>query len=384
VDPGVTVEFSGLGLDVQGALSALGTASEPITLTSAATTPHAGDWYSLQFEAGSVGALSYTTISDAGSYCGGCGLTPNASVGVQGTVSLDHVTVTQSGYDGIAVAGSSNVSVTNSTVSGSGNSGLVVSDPSTPTISNSLFGDNGGRAIELSNPDSATNLAHNRFSGNGFDGVHLDGGMLTQSTTWPATSGPIELGGYITVGSTTTLTIAADATIRGSNYSELDVQGTLNAVGTANQPITFTSGLSPTNPGDWYGLQFEPGSFGHLSYTSVAYGGDAGCYSPTYYSSFCGALYLSGAIATLDHVTVTHSSQGGILAIDGGRFSVSDSTLSNNGSYGIDLPDSNSSVPTSSITGTHFLANGLDAVYLSNPDAMPSLANNIYNSSSLQ
>ncbi len=54
----------------------------------------------------------------------------------------------------------------------------------------------------------------------------------------------------------------------------LDVWGTLVAMGTITQPITFTSNLTMTAPGDWVGLSFVGDvSQGRLAWCDVSYGG---------------------------------------------------------------------------------------------------------------
>ncbi|MBU1660215.1 MAG: right-handed parallel beta-helix repeat-containing protein, partial [Chloroflexi bacterium] len=66
----------------------------------------------------------------------------------------------------------------------------------------------------------------------------------------------------------------------------LIVNGTLNATGTAAEPVVFTSlkddghggdtggdGATTGTPGEWYGLVFEPGSVGRLEHFFVGYAG---------------------------------------------------------------------------------------------------------------
>jgi hypothetical protein len=70
IDPGVRVLASGdVGLYVEGTLSAVGTASQPITFTSSNTTsPSPGNWMGLYLNgSGASGSqLSYVSIQDAG------------------------------------------------------------------------------------------------------------------------------------------------------------------------------------------------------------------------------------------------------------------------------------------------------------------------------
>ena len=60
----------------------------------------------------------------------------------------------------------------------------------------------------------------------------------------------------LTLNSGTTLTIAPGAVIRFDKDRGIDVKSnaTIIAKGTTSQPITFTSGLQTTAPGDWHGI----------------------------------------------------------------------------------------------------------------------------------
>ncbi|WP_332673681.1 hypothetical protein [Comamonas sp.] len=67
IEPGVTIQMAAASSFTlkKGALQALGTPSQPITITSAATTPAAGDWRQWRFTAGTNNALTqlgYVTI----------------------------------------------------------------------------------------------------------------------------------------------------------------------------------------------------------------------------------------------------------------------------------------------------------------------------------
>ncbi|MBN1886907.1 MAG: hypothetical protein JW850_02920, partial [Thermoflexales bacterium] len=77
-------------------------------------------------------------------------------------------------------------------------------------------------------------------------------GVITQSTTWDLASSPYTLTGTVTVNPGVTLTIEAGVQVMGQSGTELSVRGGLVALGTAAQPITFTS-VEDNNPGQWAG-----------------------------------------------------------------------------------------------------------------------------------
>ena len=57
IEPGVTVKFdSGKALQIRGELVAQGTSGSPITFTSSASSPAAGDWVRLSFLCPATGA----------------------------------------------------------------------------------------------------------------------------------------------------------------------------------------------------------------------------------------------------------------------------------------------------------------------------------------
>jgi flagellar hook assembly protein FlgD len=109
VDPGVTVKLSpGTSLVLNGTLTALGTASSPITFTSNAASPKAGDWGALSFAAGSSASqATYALVSYGGSGQSG------AVTLVSSSASLDHPTVSSSSSAGVYVAGASAPKITN-------------------------------------------------------------------------------------------------------------------------------------------------------------------------------------------------------------------------------------------------------------------------------
>ena len=114
IDPGVVVEFAAnRGMQVNGTLIALGTLAQPITLTSAQVSPAPGDWASIIFATGSVGAtfdgdgnylggstLQYVSIE----YAGGNGATAALKIGANGPY-LANLTVTNSQTEGVDVQG---------------------------------------------------------------------------------------------------------------------------------------------------------------------------------------------------------------------------------------------------------------------------------------
>ncbi len=102
------------------------------------------------------------------------------------------------------------------------------------------------------------NLDLNQLTGNSATGgvpAFLVSGSVSTSSTWHSEGaswllGPAGCGVGLTIPSGVTVTVEAGAVIKGANESyigcggagaQLSVEGTLNAVGTAEHPVTFTS-----------------------------------------------------------------------------------------------------------------------------------------------
>jgi RHS repeat-associated protein len=96
-------------------------------------------------------------------------------------------------------------------------------------------------------------------------------GVITASTTWNVAGSPYILTTDVTVDSGATLTVEPGVVVMGRSLSDLIVKGRLEAIGSAEQPILFTSEID-TAPGQWPGLIFDGGA-GNLRHATVRYGG---------------------------------------------------------------------------------------------------------------
>lgn len=308
IDPGCVVRFEadadagiGVGWSAAGSIVAAGTPTLPIVFTSNAAVPQRGDWRGLSFFDGTMATahFSYCTIEYTG-YDGGAGL--YAAWGA--VVRMDHSTIRHGAGPGISYEHAGHVEQFN----------------------NNIITRCAGYALETE-PEYARHLGTgNNFSGNdaGKDKVMLYDGVVVTSGTWrsqgvPFEVAPVNEGGGIHVtptdGTAAILTIAAGTTIRFSPGSQLLVGyggslGGLIAVGTALQPITFTSASDNPQPGDWQQLNFADGTVDaqtRLEHCVIEYGG-GGTYGnimvvdalPTISSCAIGlgsshGIYLAGA-----------------------------------------------------------------------------------------
>jgi hypothetical protein len=178
IQAGVTLAFSpqhNYGLTVNGTLSAVGTAANPIVITSNAASPAKGDWYQISFGAGSVGTLTYVAV-----YYGANGSADDAYAAVSipsstATVTIDHSDFEHNQRSGIKVFNGAAVTVTNSTFTDNA-IGMTISGQATldaDTISNNT---NRGLSFSLINPCNGkpTLVTNSKIESNTNDGVFIN------------------------------------------------------------------------------------------------------------------------------------------------------------------------------------------------------------------
>lgn len=247
IEPGITVKADNR-FYVDGDLQAVGTAALPIIFTSEFDSAP-DEWYGLEFRGG-TGHLDYATVRYSTEYAI---LVKNIQ---SGELLIEHSQILDSGLHGVFIT-NSHVTITDTTFSGTGVN-------------------NYGYPVYISDPGSLVTLSNNTFSGNYLDRVYLTiDAMNGQDITLAPQTG---LEGYMfdywVIPSGITLTIEPGVKLMSN---KLYVDGDLQAIGTAEQPVIFTS-LFDSAPGEWWGLMFRGGT-GHLSHTIVRYGGDNNIYA---------------------------------------------------------------------------------------------------------
>jgi len=303
IDPGVTVLFDdGVYFDIgdaqtgfePGGLQAVGTASEPIILTSSDATPAAGAWSGVYFEADAnqSSAIQYATLEYAGGPIQGGGTSGLAAASVvlyavgattPFHVLLSNLTIEHNGGSGILFLGP---------LAGfaSGSGSLTINDWTNIEGYPIVIDGNSADSI----PTTLTTGA------GGAIGIYQVGGggqdIISRNVTWPSLNIPyvFDSSGYsvgqcglLVDGTATgpvTLTIAAPNTIEfsrttgsasggdaappvgcgllintGVSGNPQGFPGSVVANGAADAGITFTSARTPPADGDWLGVQIFVG-----------------------------------------------------------------------------------------------------------------------------
>jgi RHS repeat-associated protein len=246
--------------------------------------------------------------------------------------------------------------------------------------------------------------------------THIGTTTYTSNTTWTTAGSPYVLDGNVTVASGVTLTINPGVIVKfNGTFRTMTVNGTLSAVGTSSNPITFTSYQDDSAGGDtngdgsattgaagqWSDIEFDSSS-SQLAYVNVRYGGygSAQDAAPIY-------LYGSGYAVTLDHATISNNLKSAVsvgnrasatitnstlstntygLYVNTATATVDHTTVSNNSSRGVwfNLPNFTPLPAASKITSSEITANSSDGIYIgANGDypvaSMPTgSGNNIY------
>ena len=303
VEPGVMMMGrTDVEINVQGHLTAIGTPTEPITFTSATNTG-SNQWSGLVFDGG-TGELEYTLVRYGGrpnsinAACdsGGMGFNIAARNLLTGELHIRNSQIRSSLYN---------------CNSSSADYGLYVNN-SHVIVENTVIANNGagtgGYAIYVTGAASSLTLSGNTFTANAHNRVRMAPGTFTGANfTLVDEEGleSYELTGDFIVPVGITMTVDPGVMVMATSTAvELNVQGHLEAIGTATQPITFTSAAN-TGSNQWAGLVFDGGT-GDLDYVTVRYGG-----RPNSINTTCGSAGMGFNIGVrnvlVGEVRIRHS-----------------------------------------------------------------------------
>lgn len=277
IEPCAVVKLkSGAGIEVDGHLTANGTATQPITFDAAdATQP----WNSLRVFGPGTLTLAYATVNGGGSdTTNSYGLIEargDQTAAAQPILKVDHVTVTGAAAYGVSLR----------------SGGAFTADSQALTIS-------GAKTAPLRIvPRLASNIPSGSYTGNMLDAIVVEteayGDITLEDVTFHERGVPYVIGldktaGDLVVGTgstLTTLTVEAGAVLKfkkpsgalhvDSGSSAQPAHGALVARGTAAKPVVFTSAAATPAAGDWLGIAFgnQPDSHDALDHVEIRYAG---------------------------------------------------------------------------------------------------------------
>ena len=362
VGAGVTVLFDDYQfLYINGVLSAVGTAANPITFERAAAATYA--WGYIQIGGGVDGdsdssQLSYVTI-DGGGYS-----SQHSLYIYRSRPSLDHLTIRNSGGDGLYVYEGGTFTLNTATIENNGGDGIeIYYSNGGQTLTNLTLRNNAGYGLKTDHQDAVLTLSNSAISNNGVaarvsvnallqnntwtgntrNEIELNGGTMTVNRTWSLQADAYRIVGQITVNDSKTLTVGAGVTVLFDDYQFLYINGVLSAVGTAANPITFERAAAATYA--WGYIQIGGGVDGdsdssQLSYVTI----DGGGYSSQH------SLYIYRSRPSLDHLTIRNSGGDGLYVYEGGTFTLNTATIENNGGDGIEIYYSNGGQTLTNLT----------------------------------
>ncbi len=180
-------------------------------------------------------------------------------------------------YDGIYATGDSNVQVNGSGFYLNGRNALRLSGLDlTGTVDGCLFSGSGDYPIFIVAGNVPMLGPNNKYLANARPAIGVACNLETDlpaSQTWQPQGVPYDLtarpqGTILRVGETATWTLNPGVVIAGGG---VDVAGALQALGTADNPIIFTSTSASGPAGSWQGLKFYPASGGTLSHCIIEY-----------------------------------------------------------------------------------------------------------------
>ncbi len=445
VSPGVIWKFgNGALLNIRGVMKAVGVLGNEIVFTSyrddsvggdtnedGPSVGLEGDWQRIDFSYSVVGFLTRLESVDI-RYGGGNSegsiyinradiaivnsrITDGSSYGIYSSNTsalLEGNTISGHKYQGLYLNGGSPV-VRGNTITNNERDGLVINSAS-PTIDGNTITDNLGWGIYFNYASTTPVITGNTVTGNErsvrlpasavpsaidgnvllpnkFNSITILGNTRTSDLQLSVLSnGGAELNTYevsriMTMSAGTTLTVDPGVIIKFTYYdSGLNIHGNLQAVGTAQQHIVFTSvwdeahggdfngygSLSTPAPGSWGGIFISSQSLGpnNIAYTDMYYGGSG----PAWSHKGSNNLYLESD-TQISNSVLAYSKGHGIESY-GNVLNMTATEIYGNGLDGMRIGINGTTTGTHTISGSRIYANLGDGIKVA--DAVTATINN--------
>lgn len=370
------MEGTSAGLTVNGTLLAQGSDTSNVYITSikddtvggdtygdgTSTTPGKGDWSGITVNDTGTTNFDYAVIR-----YGGYGSTQNLYLTNNAAATIDHSTIASSSYYGVRVntttaekttrltvrnsivennlskgiilstsTGISNpVEVSNTIIRGNGSNGFETNNVANLTFNNNQVLNNTSYALYLTlSGAAAPSLGSLTLSGNSENGVSITGPFAQTSTLTylPDVAYIIPSSGWI-VNSGATLTIEPGTIIKARARTQaldypawLDVQGTLDARGTSELPIIFTSSAITPAASDWTGIWLHGSNNSVLENVTIEYAGYFATYTAPYGSTqyyggynynsgrYAGGLFITDSSPKIERSIIRKNGNNGIIS----------------------------------------------------------------------
>ncbi len=404
LQPGTVVKVGdGVGFYSNGNLQAVGTEQDRIAFTSwhddelggdsnansSGSAPSAGNWKELELW-GATSSPSHLKnciirYGGNGNYQGG-GHGYHTAYGTlmvyDSAATIEDCEISGSGSIGFWAAANCDATITRCDIHGNSYWGIYLEDAyrsvSSPlkVSGNDIYGN--GYAGGYSLPTASLSIAaDNSVHDNVRNWIEIGSGDFNVSGTWHNISDgacPFYVQGGANVLGGVTLDVEPGTVVKFGGDCRLAVNGTLNAIGTEENRITFTSSSDDTvagdsngdgagsapSPGFWREVVFGGGAgASRLAYCTFRYGGN-GVYSDsgTGYHYAWGNVYLGGVSPSFDHCDFSFSGDSGLICYPGSP-TIDNCTFAANAYEGLYLRAG--SVPT--VNSSLFSGNGRWAVY---------------------
>jgi hypothetical protein len=362
INPGTIVkimpsdQWSQILFSIQGTLSAIGAPSQNITFTSykddiggdtngdgTLSAPAPGDWAAIVVNSTGTADFSYSKISYAGH---GFSYGPYVAdvYNDGGNLSLTNSIISSSASSGITHAGGT-LSVASTKFQGN-TIGINTFGSSTVSLTGSTFTSNTKAGTFSFQDGLRLSVSGNTASGTGMNGFGVSG-IISTSQTWNADTVPYVITDNFTIPQGVTLTINPGTIVKimpSGPWSQIlfTVSGTLSAIGTPSQNITFTSykddiggdtngdsSATSPNAGDWAAIVVNSTGTADFSYSKISYAGQ--WFS---YGLYVADVYNDGGSLSLTNSIISSSAASGVIHA-GGTTNISQSSIHDNGQYGI-------------------------------------------------
>jgi len=150
-------------------------------------------------------------------------------------------------------------------------------------------------------------------------------GPITQDTVWTLVDSPFVISKNITIYPNATLTIEPRVKVQFGGYFSIFVEGSLYAIGTQNDNITFTSNKDQPTAGDWGTIKFNGTAPSTLAYCVIKYATNG--------------TTIENSNVEIQNSEISTCSQNGVTSSNG-TVTIQDSQISNNSQNGIWIENS--------------------------------------------